>query len=451
MEAALIGPLGQTVLGATKVTIGRAPNNTLIVSDTKTSAYHAEIRPEGQYYSLVDLGSTNGTFVNEQQLPSGVARQLQPGDTIRIGDTKLTFEVHSLPQSPSPSQGSTVRATPPPPVASTSYGVGNYGSQPNYQPTEFGHPPYATPAYSDPQAAYTPPAPSYYLPQSQYPPYDSQMQVPTYTPSSSGQTALPPPYTPPPQPDKQSPLRMMILAVIALVIILAAVGGFSIYNNNQIAQHNAIATATALTQAHNNATAIVAASATAIATSHYPPFTMVALDDPLTKASSGWDTGTICQFSSIGYQISIQQAHTTQFCLNSGQHGDIAYQVTMSINQGDCGGLIFRYIDVHNLFFFKVCANGQYTLGDYVNNNESDIGFYASSAIKQGSNQQNVLTITVQGDTINMYVNGTNIDTATNQRLTSSAFSQGQVGLLADDTGDPTTATYTNALVWTAS
>jgi hypothetical protein len=243
---------------------------------------------------------------------------------------------------------------------------------------------------------------------------------------------------------------MMILAVIALIVILVTVGGFLIYNTNQVAQHNAIATATALTQAHN-ATAIVAASATAIATSHYPPFTMVALDDPLTKASSGWDTGTICQFSSTGYQISIQQAHTTQFCLNSAQHGDIAYQVTMSIHQGDCGGLIFRYIDVHNLFFFKVCTNGQYTLGDYVNNNESDIGFYTSSAIKQGSNQQNVLAITVQGDTINMYVNGTNIDTATNQRLTSSAFSQGQVGLLADDTGDPTTATYTNALIWTAS
>jgi hypothetical protein len=135
--------------------------------------------------------------------------------------------VGSLPQSPSSSQGSTMRATPPSPVASTTYGMGNYGSQPNYQPTEFAQPAYSAPAYSDPQAAYTPPAPSYYLPQSQYPLYDSQMQVPTYTPSS-GQPAPPPPYMPPAQPQKPSPLRMMILAVIALIVILVTVGGFLI-------------------------------------------------------------------------------------------------------------------------------------------------------------------------------------------------------------------------------
>ena len=68
MEASLLGPFGRTLIGATSVTIGRAPDNTLVLSDSKASSHHAEIRFEAQYYNLVDLGSTNGTFVNGQQV-----------------------------------------------------------------------------------------------------------------------------------------------------------------------------------------------------------------------------------------------------------------------------------------------------------------------------------------------------------------------------------------------
>ena len=62
-----------------------------------------------------DLGSTNGTFVNEQQVYSNAPRLLQPGDTLRVGDTKFTFEVTTnAPQPASYLGGSTMRATPPP-------------------------------------------------------------------------------------------------------------------------------------------------------------------------------------------------------------------------------------------------------------------------------------------------------------------------------------------------
>src|SRR5205085_2570596 len=141
MEAALIGPLGRTVLGTTRITIGRAPDNTLVVNDMKASSHHAEIRPEGQYYSLVDLGSMNGTFVNEQQVYGGTPRPLQSGDTIRIGDTKLTFDMSNVAQSGFYNDDATLQAAPPPPVmpnysGNTSYGMGNYGGQMGYPPTE---------------------------------------------------------------------------------------------------------------------------------------------------------------------------------------------------------------------------------------------------------------------------------------------------------------------------
>jgi hypothetical protein len=173
----------------------------------------------------------------------------------------------------------------------------------------------------------------------------------------------------------------------------------------------------------------------------------------LTTASSDWDSSSICQFTSTGYQVSIAQAGHFQYCLNSGTFGDSAYQVTMSIQQGNCGGLIFRRIDNSNLFLFEVCADGTYNSSALITNTWHSLYSTrrASAAIQQGLNKQNVIAITVQGDTVNMYVNGNKIDTGTNQTLTSNTFSQGAIGLVADDTGDPTAVVYTNALVWTAS
>ncbi len=485
MEAALVGPLGRTVLGATKTTLGRAPDNTLVLSDMKASSHHAEIRPEGQYYSLVDLGSMNGTFVNEQQVYSGAPRMLQSGDTIRIGDTRFTFEVSSASQGISYPEGSTVQAAPPPPVMPnysgiTSYGVGNYGgSHPDYPPTVSAQPPYSSPSY---------PAPSYfdqqapYAPPAQQSPYVSETQMPTYVSPSYGQTApQPPPYTQPPQtqppiytpplqpqPPKPSPIRRILLAVIALVIILAAVGTFLLINhNNQVAQQNANATATVQTS-HNQATATALAqqnatataiananaTATAVVTSHYPPFTNVALFDTLTSPTSAWNSSSTCQFGSSGYMVSIQQAHTLQYCVNnSGQFGQIAYQVTMTVQQGDCGGLVFRHVDANNFYFMDVCQDGSYDVGDFVNGTENlrYNNTQPSSAIIQGTGKQNVIAITVQGDTVNVFINGHSVDTVTSQALTTSFFSQGEIGLLADNLGNPTAVSYTNALVWTAS
>ncbi len=474
MEAALIGPLGRIVIGAAKVTIGRAPNNTLVLSDAKASSNHVEIRPEGQYYSLVDLGSMNGTFVNEQQVYSGAPRLLRPGDIIRIGDTKFTFEVSGAQLGTSYSDGSTVVATPPPPpnfAGNTNYGMGNmYGSsQSGYDATM----PASSPLFTPPNSAYPVQQPSYTP--TQPPSYIPETQRPTYVPSSYAQSGQQPsytppqlPYTPPPQqPQKRSPVRTIVLAVIALVIILAAVFSFLLYQSGQTAQHNASATATAQTQAHNNATATVLArqnatatafastnlTATAVVTSHFPPFTTLSFYDPLnTSSNSNWSSSTPCQASSNGYQVSIAQVNTFEYCSYlPGTFGEFAYQATMNIQQGDCGGLIFRYVDSKNLFLFEVCQNGSYNLNALVNNQWSYLytNNHPSAAIQKGLNKQNVLAITVQGDTVNMYVNGQKIDTGTDQDLTSSKFSTGSISLEADDVSNPTTVMYTDALVWT--
>ena len=489
MEASLNGPLGRTVLGPTTATLGRAPDNTLVLNDPKASSHHAEIRPEGQYYSLVDLGSTNGTFVNEQQVYSGVARLLQPGDTLRIGDTRFTFETSSVPQSSSYSAGSTVRATPPPPpgaiapgfAGNTSYGLGNPG-YPGSQPYQDTVP--APPSFPSPQQpSYTPPQPSEtqmptYIPSSygqpgQQPSYTPQQQ-PSYTPSQPYGPPLDqqPSYTPPAPvynppsgpPKKRSPMRAIILAVIALVIILGGVIGYFLIHSNQVAQNNSNATATANIQAHNNATATAQAvaiatahanaTATAIVTSHYPPFTSLAFNDALTSGSDAqWSSGSACKANTTGYQVSIAQVGNFEFCtqINS-NFSDFAFQVNMTIQSGDCGGLIFRKIDNNNFYIMLVCADGSYDLGLFQNGKPSWADSLTqrptSAAIKKGAGQQNVVAVVIQGDTFNLYVNGftKSVDTFTDSNNT---FSQGSIAVVANDFTNPTSVVYTNAVVWT--
>ena len=79
-------------LGSRPLVAGRSASGTdiALVEDEFTSSRHArfEPRPDGVY--VEDMGSTNGTFVNDIRLTR--ERRLAPGDIVRIGDTSLRFE-----------------------------------------------------------------------------------------------------------------------------------------------------------------------------------------------------------------------------------------------------------------------------------------------------------------------------------------------------------------------
>ena len=71
------------------VVIGRSPSCDLPVPSSRVSRRHAWVHREGAQYAVSDLGSTNGTFVNDQQVNG--ARVLKAGDRIRVGDHIITF------------------------------------------------------------------------------------------------------------------------------------------------------------------------------------------------------------------------------------------------------------------------------------------------------------------------------------------------------------------------
>jgi ABC-type multidrug transport system ATPase subunit/pSer/pThr/pTyr-binding forkhead associated (FHA) protein len=82
-------------LGAAELTIGRKPDNTVVLSHPQVSAHHARLAREGGTYRVIDLNSTNHVYVNSELATNHLLRL---GDEIRIGPYRLIFEGSQLAQ-----------------------------------------------------------------------------------------------------------------------------------------------------------------------------------------------------------------------------------------------------------------------------------------------------------------------------------------------------------------
>ena len=76
-------------INKTSLTIGRSNDNDIVLTNDTISAHHAEIhrRREGDFF-IVDLASTNGTFVNENRIKE---TELKDDDLIEIGEVRFKF------------------------------------------------------------------------------------------------------------------------------------------------------------------------------------------------------------------------------------------------------------------------------------------------------------------------------------------------------------------------
>ena len=68
--------------------IGRSPECDVFLDDVTVSRRHAEIRREGGTFTIRDLGSLNGTYVNRKRIES---TDLEDDDEVQIGKYRLTF------------------------------------------------------------------------------------------------------------------------------------------------------------------------------------------------------------------------------------------------------------------------------------------------------------------------------------------------------------------------
>ena len=92
-------------LVATRVRIGRDPDNDLVLEDLQVSRRHAELLGTGERWELRDLGSHNGTYVNGRSVTTAV---LSPGDVDR--HRRARAAVHRRPAGRVPRPGRRVAA-----------------------------------------------------------------------------------------------------------------------------------------------------------------------------------------------------------------------------------------------------------------------------------------------------------------------------------------------------
>lgn len=73
------------------IVLGRGETAEIRLGDPFASSRHARVYEQGRILVIEDLGSTNGTYLNEELLDG--PRPLHPGDRVRIGDSEFAFEV----------------------------------------------------------------------------------------------------------------------------------------------------------------------------------------------------------------------------------------------------------------------------------------------------------------------------------------------------------------------
>jgi hypothetical protein len=170
----------------------------------------------------------------------------------------------------------------------------------------------------------------------------------------------------------------------------------------------------------------------------------VLLQDDFSSTSSGWDRVNIAgegitDYENDQYRILVETSQTDVWANPGLDFTDTVIEVEATKVGGSDDndfGLICRYQDTQNFYFFIISSDGYYGVGKVENGSQAQIdgeGMDFSDAIKQG-NVTNDLRVDCIGDQLTLYANGTRLSS-----VTDSTFSSGDVGLLAGTFSEPGT------------
>ena len=414
------------------------PNGDLILTVNIAPSEQYGIQP-----NFIDDPSSPTDFIQASSVPPTIPAPGYPGSYQTPGSTPISNEYGQY--------GASAPNYPP---------AGPSGSYPNYQAQNQAQEPL-------------------YLYQNQ-PQYAEPSQYGAY-PQAGGQ------YTPPPPSKKRGMSPLVIILIVVLVLILLAGSGLiyfvGVYQpqkmhadatatvNAQItstAQANAQATSNALatSTAQANATATARASATAAASATATAYQAIlsqatsgtpALNDSLsTPSSNNWDqlsasnstqSGS-CAYSGGAYVSSMPSKGYFQPCYaQAPTYSNFAYQVQMTIKQGDEGGILFRTDTANSKFYlFRITQSGAYDLFVYIDNqgtHAKNVLSNSTSLFKQGLNQSNTITVVARGGNLYFYINGQYIDNVNNTTLSS-----GKIGVFGESNTNSTVVAFSKAEVW---
>ena len=263
------------------------------------------------------------------------------------------------------------------------------------------------------------------------------------------------PVMPVPAQTRTHRISALVIALVAVLVIAIIFGSGIIYYAAiaQPAAQHAQATVTAKTLA----TAQTRASATAYANTPQGIFTLATSGTPTINDSlsnpdtSLWanhsNSGAQCAFTGGAYHITIKVSNYFYYCtpITTG-FSNFAFQVQMTLLSGDTAGLMFRVSGpTLKSYLFFLSGSGYYGLiltSDF--SKSRTLAINRSTAIKQGFNQPNVLTVIAKGNDLYLFINRQYVT-----KITDSTYSEGNLGLFASAYKIfPTEAVFSNAEAW---
>jgi eukaryotic-like serine/threonine-protein kinase len=276
----------------------------------------------------------------------------------------------------------------------------------------------------------------------------------------------------------------ILLVVLAFLVVLASFGFFFLLGANRATSTTSNTPDVAATTHASDATSFAFTATAQVAATHtnaitptptvpvnnatptsilttasnsiFPPTgATLAINDPLVDNSQGWqwetkpDAGGVCQFTNQVYQVNENQTNIVEYCpaYNTNFGSNFAYQVQMTILQGDLAGLIFRD-DTHQIsYYFRLAQNGQYSLVYY----KSTSGTIVSGTIASGTapsfntgfGQTNLIQVSVTSNNVALYVNNQFL-----QNVSIGTYGFGYIGVFVKDLQNPTEAQFSNVKVW---
>ncbi len=172
--------------------------------------------------------------------------------------------------------------------------------------------------------------------------------------------------------------------------------------------------------------------------------------DPLTaQDDKQWeektDPGFTCEFKDGSYHaISVIQ-NDVSLCLAhaSPSLDNFAFQVQMTILQGDAGGLTFNANGTSDFYRFTIHSNGFYELFIFQSSPSRKLQTLLAGNIFFNQSQPNLLGVRVYDGHIYLYVNGQNIAEGG-----EDTYEFGQIGVFGYSVDNPTDVAFNNAQMW---
>ncbi|HEU5227333.1 MAG TPA: protein kinase [Ktedonobacteraceae bacterium] len=268
----------------------------------------------------------------------------------------------------------------------------------------------------------------------------------------------------------------LLLFLLSLFIIVGSglIYFSTTYQSNLLhAQGTAVAGASIMGTAQASATSKAQVAATALSHINMVTATQTAQQNLYTQATSGlpiisdplsspddfgWynaqrfdseerNTGN-CKFINGAYRSEAFSGYLINCMATETHFSNLAYQVDMTITDGNSGGLIIRADDNGSGYYLRITTNSTYFLEKITSDGYGDFSHTllasgSSPVIKKGYNRTNQITIIAQGKNLYLYVNKQYVDS-----VTDASYSSGQIGVYANSTNRQTTVTFRNAQVW---